>query len=117
MTNLAQGFPGIQAPLVNPATGRISDVWYRFLLALWNRTGGNTGEDSTDQSVQIAELFSLAAMADDDEAARADPFADMVAADVFEAPQIDPLQPALLTDETDQIDAGQVILASMMMGE
>ena len=42
------GFPKLDTPFVepdvkNPSAGRVISIpWYRFLIALWNRTGGNT---------------------------------------------------------------------------
>lgn len=38
-----QGFPQITAPLVDPNTGNIQQVWLQLLINLWNRTGGGSG--------------------------------------------------------------------------
>ena len=34
-------FPRIDTPLIDANTGQINAMWYRLILALWNRTGGN----------------------------------------------------------------------------
>lgn len=47
VTNIAQGFPTIQAPLVNDDK-TINDAWLRLLIALWNRTGMGQGVSSAD---------------------------------------------------------------------
>jgi len=39
-----QGFPKITTEFVVPGTGRINQEWYRFMLSLWDRTGGASGE-------------------------------------------------------------------------
>jgi hypothetical protein len=44
MAQLPTGFPN--APLVDPATGEIADVWRRFFLTLTQRTGGTVGTDA-----------------------------------------------------------------------
>ena len=40
-----QGFP-LDSPLIDPQTGTLSLAWFQFFAALWNRTGGATGNDS-----------------------------------------------------------------------
>jgi hypothetical protein len=42
-SNIATGFPAVPTvPLVSDQ-GTISQVWFQFLVALWNRTGGASG--------------------------------------------------------------------------
>lgn len=45
MVSLQAGFPKLDAPMVNP-DGTVSIPWYRFLIALWNRTGASGGSPS-----------------------------------------------------------------------
>ena len=40
-TNQFQGLPQPEAQLVNPDTGELHWVWYRFLANLWKQTGGS----------------------------------------------------------------------------
>jgi microcystin-dependent protein len=42
MANQPQGFPQITAPIANQS-GYVSQPWYNFFIALWNRTGGGQG--------------------------------------------------------------------------
>lgn len=54
---IPQGFPKLDTPLVDMGTGRvegkqadvgtghISRPWYRFMINLWNRTGGSSGNN------------------------------------------------------------------------
>lgn len=39
----SQGFPQINAPLVDTRTGQITPSWQRLLVSLWERTGAATG--------------------------------------------------------------------------
>src|SRR4051812_13238377 len=43
---LQQNFPDMEQPLIDPDTGHLNVVWFRFLITLWNRTGSATGNDS-----------------------------------------------------------------------
>jgi len=43
MKNAKSIFPPLEAPLINH-NGKVSDVWYRFFVALFRRTGSETGE-------------------------------------------------------------------------
>jgi hypothetical protein len=43
MTTIQQGFPTIQTPLVLP-DGSINPVWWNFLISIYQRTGGTTGD-------------------------------------------------------------------------
>jgi hypothetical protein len=36
-----QGFPKPEAPAVDPESGLLTFVWYRFLANLWKQTGGS----------------------------------------------------------------------------
>jgi hypothetical protein len=51
----ATNFPDVGAPMVDPKTGRLSMVWFQLILALFNRTGGTSGE--TSGTAEIDELF------------------------------------------------------------
>lgn len=42
-TGFPQGFPQISAPFVDPNTGQIHQTWLQLLIALFQRTGGNSG--------------------------------------------------------------------------
>jgi hypothetical protein len=50
-------FPDVGVPMVDPKTGRLSMVWFQLLIALFNRTGGTSGESSVDLSSELAEAF------------------------------------------------------------
>lgn len=43
MTATQQQFPNISAPMVDPRTGLINQIWYQFLITLWTRTGQSQG--------------------------------------------------------------------------
>ena len=42
----AQGFPSNLFAFVNPTTGQLTQLGYRIMLALWNRTGGGGGSNA-----------------------------------------------------------------------
>ncbi len=42
----AQGFPNNISAFVNPETGQLTPMAYRFLLAMWTRTGGGGGSNA-----------------------------------------------------------------------
>jgi hypothetical protein len=42
----AQGFPSPTVPIVDPATGTLTPIWLRFLLAIFQRTGGASGSSA-----------------------------------------------------------------------
>jgi hypothetical protein len=51
-------FPDVGVPMVDPKTGRLSVVWFQLLLALFSRTGGTSGNSSSDLLVsQVDEAF------------------------------------------------------------
>lgn len=41
--NKAQGFPQITAPIADPESGKITQVYYYLLRTLWNRSGAGQG--------------------------------------------------------------------------
>lgn len=43
MTSQDQAFPKLNTPFVDLPSGRVSIPWYKFLIALWNRTGASGG--------------------------------------------------------------------------
>jgi hypothetical protein len=47
VTNISQGFPTIQAPLVNDDK-TINQIWLQLLITLWNRTGMGQGVSTAD---------------------------------------------------------------------
>ena len=57
MTNLTSAFiaPPELVPFTDPVTGRITPAWYRFLLTLYERTGGAFGPDNLQILGAIAE--------------------------------------------------------------
>lgn len=46
MTTQNQGFPQINTPFVDVATGRITQSWFKLMLSLWSRTGAGQGQNS-----------------------------------------------------------------------
>ena len=58
--NYGTTIPAPQLPLVNPATGLISAVWFRYLLSLFGRTGGAPGVNATDLQATLANVPSAA---------------------------------------------------------
>jgi hypothetical protein len=57
-------FPDVGVPLVDPKTGRLSMVWFQLLIALFNRTGGTSGDSGSTQELsevaqQIASLVPV----------------------------------------------------------
>jgi hypothetical protein len=52
-------FPDVGVPLVDPKTGRLSMVWFQLLIALFNRTGGTSGEGgSTQELSEVAQQLA-----------------------------------------------------------
>lgn len=49
---IQQAFPKLNTPFVDEG-GVISIPWYRFLIALWNRTGGSSGGTTVDTGVMV----------------------------------------------------------------
>lgn len=47
VSSIAQGFPTIEAPLVNK-DNTINQVWLQLLITLWNRTGMGPGVSASD---------------------------------------------------------------------
>lgn len=56
MANPQQGMPTPQYPFVTQSTGQVSFTWYQFLLTLYNRTGGPSGD--TSGAPQLASSVS-----------------------------------------------------------
>lgn len=55
MSNLAQGFPNISVPPIGP-DGRWNQTWYLFLVSLFTRTGGSSGNSTTAIQKQVNDL-------------------------------------------------------------
>lgn len=102
MSDLNANIPLPNAPLLRP-DGRIAEVWWRFFLQLFNRTGGSNGTDpgvvfvglDVDAPLAIAPqteqigLETLHAMARDSSAGLAP--ADILAASLEQQRTFDPL--------------------------
>lgn len=58
MTADQQGFPQLNAPIADPATGRITQPWYQLVITLWNRTGG--GQSTIGQGVFSGDMRAFA---------------------------------------------------------
>lgn len=54
-----QAFPIPTAPLVDEKTGAPTPAWYRFFVALVQRTGGTTGRVTPEHEDQLADLQGL----------------------------------------------------------
>jgi hypothetical protein len=52
-------FPDVGVPLTDPKTGRMAMVWFQLLIALFNRTGGTSGQSGSDQMLsELAQQFA-----------------------------------------------------------
>ena len=49
--------PLVNVPFVDPASGRVSEPWFLFLIQLWRRTGGTSGVPSG--TLTIADVLAL----------------------------------------------------------
>lgn len=49
--------PLVNVPFVDPASGRVSEPWFLFLIQLWRRTGGTSGVPSG--TLTVADVLSL----------------------------------------------------------
>lgn len=52
MSNVKSNIPDYTIPFID-GTGRISEVWWRFLVTMFNRTGGTTGSDIGDLIITV----------------------------------------------------------------
>lgn len=43
-----QGFPNLDTPIVDANSGLLSIIWFRFFIALWQRSGGTAGNNSAN---------------------------------------------------------------------
>lgn len=59
MSGNAQGLPQRMTAFVDPRTGLVSDAWWRFLNALYQRTGGATGSSSTDDIIEFMNMADV----------------------------------------------------------
>lgn len=55
--------PSINEPMVDPDTGVASNEWYRWALAILNRTGGTTGASSSDAASVAQQAYNLSVTA------------------------------------------------------
>src|ERR1044072_5206909 len=55
--------PSINDPIVDVGSGIITDEWYRWCLAMLNRTGGASGSSTTDAATVAAQALSIAEQA------------------------------------------------------
>ena len=88
--NLRAPFPTPAAPMVDPATGILTDVWLQFLLSQFARSGGAVGP--------VGDLASIGATATAAGLTAADSEAMALFGDPAEAPPLDPLLGLLLGD-------------------
>lgn len=56
-----QAFPRLDTQAVDPATGRWTQPWYRFMISMWTRSGGGVGFDilTISQEANTAFLSDL----------------------------------------------------------
>ncbi|MFC4275565.1 hypothetical protein [Achromobacter aloeverae] len=59
MATIPTGFPLWNTPFLDPS-GRVAEVWIRFLLTLWDRTGGGSGE--IPDTLTIEDVLSTEAL-------------------------------------------------------
>jgi hypothetical protein len=55
MSNYAANIPLINVPFVTP-DGRVSEAWFMFLIQLFRRTGGTSGNALEDLAINVATL-------------------------------------------------------------
>src|SRR3569833_3418110 len=55
--------PSNKDPMVDPATGTVSSEWYRWALAMLNRTGGSVGASLTDANSTAQQAYQLSVTA------------------------------------------------------
>lgn len=69
-------------PVFNTTTGQIEQAWYRFFLALWNRTGSGVGSlgvpGGVDTNVQYNDAGSFGGLTNIQLTARIQPFTDVL---------------------------------------
>jgi hypothetical protein len=58
MSNLDQGFPKLQAPLVDITTGNVNQPWLQLFINLWKRTGSATNSTVTGLNIVNANGVS-----------------------------------------------------------
>lgn len=51
--------PSINEPMVDPASGIVSNEWYRWALAMLNRTGGSSGSSTSDAASVAQQAYNL----------------------------------------------------------
>lgn len=64
MTDIKTNIPLPVAPIVGP-DGRVNEVWWRFFLDIFNRTGGGTGNDGT-VSAEYSDISTPSMIASSD---------------------------------------------------
>jgi hypothetical protein len=52
MSNVKSNIPDYTIPFID-ATGRINEIWWRFLVTIFNRTGGTAGGDIADLIITV----------------------------------------------------------------
>lgn len=69
-------------PVFNTVTGQIEQAWYRFFLALWNRTGSGAGSlgvpGGVDTNVQYNDAGAFGGLTNIQLTARIQPFTDVL---------------------------------------
>lgn len=56
-TTIQTDVPLVNAPLVDPETGRVTETWFLFLIQLWRRTGGGGG--TPPETLTVADVLAL----------------------------------------------------------
>jgi hypothetical protein len=107
---------------IDPATGLISETWYRFLNSIWQRTGGATAPTNIDAlTSQVDDLQAYTDLIAEPDAP--DPIPAALLAYTMEdtAPAPDPAEAALLAmilgDVCAVVDPDQVALLAVEMDD
>ena len=98
MSGSAQGLPQRLTAFLDPKTGLVTDTWWRFLNAMFQRTGGAQGTSGLDDIIQYGNMADVPTDTPPDAAAwLASAMADVPDAEPFDwqaAPQMDaPTEP------------------------
>jgi hypothetical protein len=59
--------PLVNVPFVDPKTGVVTETWFLFLIQLWRRTGGGSGQPpeslTIDDVLALETVYSLQGLA------------------------------------------------------
>ena len=59
MSGSAQGLPQRLTSFLDPKTGLVTDTWWRFLNAMFQRTGGAQGTSGLDDIIQYGNMADV----------------------------------------------------------